>query len=55
VAPPSAGVLEKTGIDPRALTAVLMGQVLQAGQGQITARQAAQKAGHSLERSRNDG
>jgi acetyl-CoA C-acetyltransferase len=38
-------VLEKTGIDPASVDAVLMGQVLQAGQGQITARQAAVKAG----------
>ena len=39
------GVLEKTGVDPTSVDAVLMGQVLQAGQGQITARQAAVKAG----------
>ncbi len=38
-------VLEQTGIDPASIDAVLMGQVLQAGQGQITARQAAQRAG----------
>ena len=38
-------VLEKTGIDPASVDAVLMGQVLQAGQGQITARQAAVKGG----------
>jgi acetyl-CoA C-acetyltransferase len=38
-------VLERTGIDPASVDAVLMGQVLQAGQGQITARQAAVKAG----------
>jgi acetyl-CoA C-acetyltransferase len=38
-------VLEKTGVDPASVDAVLMGQVLQAGQGQITARQAAVKAG----------
>lgn len=42
------GVLEKTGLDPASIDAVLMGQVLQAGQGQITARQAAQKAGVPL-------
>jgi acetyl-CoA C-acetyltransferase len=41
-------VLEKTGLDPASIDAVLMGQVLQAGQGQITARQAAQKAGIPL-------
>jgi acetyl-CoA C-acetyltransferase len=39
------GVLERTGVDPASVDAVLMGQVLQAGQGQITARQAAVKAG----------
>ena len=38
-------VLEKTGVDPASVDAVLMGQVIQAGQGQITARQAAVKAG----------
>jgi acetyl-CoA C-acetyltransferase len=42
------GVLELTGIDPASVDAVLMGQVLQAGQGQITARQAAEKAGIPL-------
>jgi acetyl-CoA C-acetyltransferase len=42
------GVLEKTGLDPATVDAVLMGQVIQAGQGQITARQAAQKAGIPL-------
>ncbi len=39
------GVLDATGIDPATVDAVLMGQVLQAGQGQITARQAAAAAG----------
>jgi len=39
------GVLDQTGLDPASVDAVLMGQVLQAGQGQITARQAAVKAG----------
>ena len=38
-------VLDKTGVDPASVDAVLMGQVIQAGQGQITARQAAVKAG----------
>jgi acetyl-CoA C-acetyltransferase len=42
------GVLDTTGIDPSRIDAVLMGQVLQAGQGQITARQAAEKAGIPL-------
>ncbi len=41
-------VLEKSGVDPARIDAVLMGQVIQAGQGQITARQAAQKAGIPL-------
>ena len=39
------GVLDATGVDPATVDAVLMGQVLQAGQGQITARQAAAAAG----------
>ena len=39
------GVLEQTGLDPATINVVLMGQVLQAGQGQITARQAAVHAG----------
>jgi acetyl-CoA C-acetyltransferase len=42
------GVLDVTGVDPASIDAVLMGQVLQAGQGQITARQAAEKAGIPL-------
>jgi acetyl-CoA C-acetyltransferase len=42
------GVLDATGVDPASIDAVLMGQVIQAGQGQITARQAAQKAGVPL-------
>jgi acetyl-CoA C-acetyltransferase len=41
-------VLEETGVDPATIDAVLMGQVVQAGQGQITARQAAQKGGVPL-------
>ncbi|HEY1825926.1 MAG TPA: acetyl-CoA C-acetyltransferase [Acidimicrobiales bacterium] len=40
--------LDKTGVDPSSVDAVLMGQVLQAGQGQITARQAAKIAGIPL-------
>ena len=39
------GVLESTGVDPATVDIVLMGQVIQAGQGQITARQAAGKGG----------
>jgi acetyl-CoA C-acetyltransferase len=37
--------LERAGVQPDQVDYVLMGQVLQAGQGQITARQAAVKAG----------
>jgi acetyl-CoA C-acetyltransferase len=36
-----AALLAQTGVDPASVDAVLMGQVLQGGQGQITARQAA--------------
>src|ERR1700723_4813681 len=39
------GVLDRTGVDPESVDLVLMGQVLQAGQGQITARQAAHHGG----------
>ena len=39
------GVLARAGVEPGTVDAVLMGQVLQAGQGQITARQAAVKGG----------
>jgi len=39
------GALDRTGVDPASVDLVLMGQVLQAGQGQITARQAAVKGG----------
>jgi acetyl-CoA C-acetyltransferase len=37
--------LERAGVAPEQVDYVIMGQVLQAGQGQITARQAAVKAG----------
>src|SRR5487761_2586855 len=40
-----AGVLDATGLNPASIDAVLMGQVIQAGQGQITARQAATNGG----------
>jgi acetyl-CoA C-acetyltransferase len=40
-----AALLARTGVDPTSVDAVLMGQVLQAGQGQITARQAAVAGG----------
>ena len=40
-----AAALERAGISPEDVEYVFMGQVLQAGQGQITARQAAVKAG----------
>jgi acetyl-CoA C-acetyltransferase len=39
------GALERAGVDPTSVDLVLMGQVIQAGQGQITARQAAVKGG----------
>src|SRR5215472_2956488 len=40
-----SAALERAGVAPDAVDYVFMGQVLQAGQGQITARQAATKAG----------
>src|SRR5215208_2266327 len=40
--------LERAGIAPDQVDYVFMGQVLQAGTGQITARQAAVKAGISM-------
>ena len=40
--------LERAGLTPETVDYVFMGQVLQAGQGQITARQAAAKAGVPL-------
>ncbi len=40
-----AAALERAGVSPDQVDYVFMGQVLQAGQGQITARQAATKAG----------
>jgi acetyl-CoA C-acetyltransferase len=40
-----AALLAQTDLDPASVDAVLMGQVLQAGQGQITARQAAVNGG----------
>ena len=40
--------LERAGIDAEQVDYVLMGQVLQAGAGQITARQAAYKAGVAM-------
>jgi acetyl-CoA C-acetyltransferase len=43
------GALERSGIEPGEVDYVLMGQVLQAGAGQITARQAAVKAGIPIE------
>ena len=44
-----AGALERTGISADQVDYVLMGQVLQAGGGQITARQAAVEAGIPLD------
>jgi acetyl-CoA C-acetyltransferase len=43
-----AEALKRAGVAPDQVDYVLMGQVLQAGQGQITARQAAVKAGIPL-------
>jgi acetyl-CoA C-acetyltransferase len=40
-----AAALERAGVAPEAVEHVIMGHVLQAGQGQITARQAAVRAG----------
>ncbi len=40
-----AAALERAGVGPEQVDYVFMGQVLQAGQGQITARQAAVRAG----------
>ncbi|MEO3935910.1 acetyl-CoA C-acetyltransferase [Dermatophilaceae bacterium Soc4.6] len=42
------GALEKSGVSPDQVDYVIMGQVLQAGAGQIPARQAATKAGIPL-------
>jgi len=39
------GALERAGVSPDLVDLVLMGQVIQAGGGQVTARQAASKAG----------
>src|SRR6476661_3401313 len=39
------GALERSGVSPDQVEYVIMGHVLQAGTGQITARQAAVKAG----------
>ena len=43
------GALERAGVGVDAVEHVVMGHVLQAGQGQITARQAARRAGIGLE------
>jgi acetyl-CoA C-acetyltransferase len=43
-----AAALERAGVSPQDVDYVFMGQVLQAGQGQITARQAATKGGISM-------
>jgi acetyl-CoA C-acetyltransferase len=43
-----AGALERSGVDPGAIDEVLFGQVLQAGEGQITARQAAVRGGLAM-------
>ena len=43
-----AGALDRAGVGPDRVQYVIMGQVLQAGAGQITARQAAVAAGLSM-------
>jgi acetyl-CoA C-acetyltransferase len=43
-----AAALERAGVSPSQVDYVYMGQILQAGQGQLTARQAAAKAGIPL-------
>src|SRR6266511_105987 len=43
------GALEKSGVAADQVQYVIMGQVLQAGGGQITARQAANKAGIAMD------
>lgn len=43
------GALDRSGVEAQAVDYVVMGQVLQAGQGQITARQAATQAGISMD------
>jgi acetyl-CoA C-acetyltransferase len=43
------GALEKSGVKPTLIDYVIMGHVLQAGAGQITARQAAVKAGIGMD------
>ena len=40
-----AGALERAGVNPDQVDYVFMGHVIQAGAGQMTARQAATKAG----------
>src|SRR5688500_4313866 len=42
--------LERAGVSPEQVDYVIMGQVLQAGQGQITARQAAAQAGVPMDK-----
>lgn len=44
-----AGALERAGVAPDQVDYVIMGQVLQAGTGQMTARQAAVKAGIGMD------
>ncbi len=41
--------LERSGVSPDQVDYVIMGQVIQAGAGQITARQAAVKGGISMD------
>ena len=48
------GALEKAGVAPEQVDYVIMGQVLQAGAGQIPARQAAPRRRHPDDRARPD-
>ena len=43
-----AAALERSGVDPGSIEEVILGQVLQAGEGQITARQAAVRGGLAM-------
>ena len=44
-----AAALDRAGVDASVVDQVIMGHVIQAGQGQITARQAARRAGISMD------
>ncbi len=44
-----SAAVERSGVEPTSIDEVVFGQVLQAGEGQITARQAAVRAGLPME------